>query len=381
MKRKSGRILTTHVGSLIRPAALREALKSGQPDPALLERSVREVVRQQAETGIDIVNDGEFGKTISWSRYVLQRMSGFAQKARDPNDTSFPAATQGRDRRDFAAFYAEYDPKQGFSGMTGWVCNGPIRYTGHAALQQDIANLKAALKGADIVEGFMAAVAPASVAPDRKDEHYRSDEEYLFAVADALRDEYKAIVDAGLILQVDDAYLASMYDVLVPPGTMKDYRRWAATRVEAMNHALKGLPEERTRYHVCWGSWNGPHVSDVGLKEIVDLVLKVKTGGYLLEAANPRHAHEWKVWADVKLPKGRKLIPGVVSHVTNVVEHPELVAERLIRLAKLVGRDNVIGGTDCGFAQGPFVQRVHPSIMWAKLKALTDGARLASKAL
>jgi 5-methyltetrahydropteroyltriglutamate--homocysteine methyltransferase len=196
-----------------------------------------------------------------------------------------------------------------------------------------------------------------------------------------LRDEYKSIVDAGLILQVDDAYLAHTYEVMVPPKTPRDYRKWAAVRIEALNHALKGLPVERKRYHVCWGSWNGPHAHDVELKDIVDLILKVRTGGYLLEMANPRHEHEWRVWEHVKLPKGRKLIPGVISHQTNVVEHPELVAERLLRLARLVGRDNIIAGTDCGFAQGPFVQRVHPSIMWAKLRALVEGARLASKAL
>jgi 5-methyltetrahydropteroyltriglutamate--homocysteine methyltransferase len=227
----------------------------------------------------------------------------------------------------------------------------------------------------------MPAVSPTSVAPDRLDEYYNSDEDYVFAVAEALREEYKAIVDAGFILQVDDAYLALSYEVLVPPGTLKDYRKWAAIRIEALNHALQGLPEERTRYHVCWGSWNGPHAYDVELKRIVDLILRVRTGGYLLEMANPRHDHEWRVWEDVKLPKGKVLIPGVISHATNVVEHPELVAERLVRLARLVGRNNLMGGTDCGFAQGPFVRRVHPTIMWAKLRSLVEGARLASKRL
>jgi 5-methyltetrahydropteroyltriglutamate--homocysteine methyltransferase len=265
--------------------------------------------------------------------------------------------------------------------MTGWALTGPIRYTGQAAIQRDLANFNAATKGVKTTDLFMAAVAPASVAPDRVDEYYKSDEEYVFAIADALHQEYKAIVDAGLILQVDDAYLALTYEVMVPPRTLKDYRKWATIRIEALNHALKGLPEERTRYHVCWGSWNGPHVFDVELKDIVDLILKVRVGGYLLEMANPRHEHEWRVWENVTLPKGRALIPGVISHSTNVVEHPKLVAERLVRLAKLVGRDNLIAGTDCGFAQGPFVQRVHPSIMWAKLQTLVEGARLASKQL
>jgi 5-methyltetrahydropteroyltriglutamate--homocysteine methyltransferase len=382
-----GRILTTHVGSLVRPADLK-AFLAAQRDRtpydeaafnACLHDSVADVVRKQADIGLDIINDGEYGKTISWSRYVLRRLSGFEQRA--TQETGMPAAVAGRDRREFAEFYADYDKSQGFSGMTGWALTGPIRYTGHADIARDIANFKAAAKGAKARDLFMAAVAPASVAPDRADEYYNSDEDYVFAVADALRDEYKAIVDAGLILQVDDAYLAHTYEVMVPPKTRKDYRKWAAVRIEALNQALKGLPEERTRYHVCWGSWNGPHAHDVELKDIVDLILQVRTGGYLLEMANPRHEHEWRVWESVKLPTGRKLIPGVISHQTNVVEHPELVAERLLRLAKLVGRDNVIASTDCGFAQGPFVQRVHPTIMWAKLRALVEGARIASKRL
>ena len=382
----AGRILTTHVGSLIRPPKLQEFLKAQRDkEPydhaafdACLHDAVADVVRKQAEIGLDVINDGEYGKTISWSRYVLERMSGFEQRDR-PAHAGMPAAVAGRDRREFAEFYADYDRHQGFTGMTGWALTGPIRYTGHAAIARDIANFKAAAKAAKTAGLFMAAVAPASVAPDRTDEYYKSDEEYVFAVADALHEEYKAIIDAGLILQVDDAYLALTYEVMVPPKTLKDYRKWATLRIEALNHALRGLPEERTRYHVCWGSWNGPHAFDVELKDIVDLILRVRVGGYLLEMANPRHEHEWRVWERVKLPKGRMLIPGVISHATNVVEHPELVAERLVRLAKLVGRDNLMAGTDCGFAQGPFVQRVHPSIMWAKLRTLVEGARLASK--
>jgi 5-methyltetrahydropteroyltriglutamate--homocysteine methyltransferase len=383
------RILTTHVGSLIRPPELVAMLKGRDAGLAIdggafekcLKRSVDEIVRRQAATGIDILNDGEFGKTISWSRYILERMTGFTQRDRKPGDTRFAASTYGKDRRDFAEFYQEYDPKQGFVGMVGWVVDGPIRYQGHAALQRDIADLKAASAGVEKIDTFMAAVAPASVLPERTDEHYKSDEDYLGAVADALHEEYKAIVDAGLILQIDDAFLASMYDLIVPPGTMADYRRWAEPRIEALNHALRGIPPERTRYHVCWGSWNGPHVSDVPLRDIVDLVLRVNVGGYAIEMANPRHEHEWRVWETVKLPDGKYLIPGVLSHSTNVVEHPELVADRLTRLARLVGRDRVMAGTDCGFAQGPFVQRVHPSIMWAKLEAMVEGARLASREL
>ena len=336
----AGRILTTHVGSLIRPPQLQEFLKAQRDKAAYdqaafdacLHDAVGDVVRKQAEIGLDVINDGEFGKTISWSRYVLEHMSGFEQRDR-PAHAGMPAAVAGRDRREFAEFYADYDRHQGFTGMTGWALTGPIRYTGQAALRRDIANFKAAAGGAKTAGLFMAAVAPASVAPDRTDEYYKSDEEYVFAVADALHEEYKAIIDAGLILQVDDAYLALTYEVMVPPKTPKDYRKWAMLRIEALNHALRDLPEERTRYHVCWGSWNGPHAFDVELKDIVDLILKVRVGGYLLEMANPSHEHEWRV----KLPKGRMLIPGVISHATNVVKHPELVAERLARLAKLVG--------------------------------------------
>jgi 5-methyltetrahydropteroyltriglutamate--homocysteine methyltransferase len=224
-------------------------------------------------------------------------------------------------------------------------------------------------------------VAPASVVPVRHDEHYATERDYVFAVASALNVEYRTIIDAGLMVQVDDAWLASMYDTMVPPASLEDYRAWATLRVDALVHALDGVPPERSRYHVCWGSWNAPHVGDVPLSAIVDLILQVPVGAYALEQANPRHEHEWQVWENVTLPEGRKLIPGVVSHATNVVEHPELVAHRLVRLAALVGPDNVVAGTDCGFAQGPFVRRVHPSIMWAKLQALVEGAELASRRL
>jgi len=223
--------------------------------------------------------------------------------------------------------------------------------------------------------------APSSVIPDRKNEHYASDDACLEALAEAMRTEYRAIVDAGLLLQLDDARAAVTFDRMVPPATLEDYRRWLGRQVEILNHALDGIPEDRVRYHVCWGSWPGPHTSDVPLEAIVDLVLQVKAGAYLIEAANPRHEHEWRVWQDVRLPDGKLLVPGVISHATNVVEHPELVAERLTRFAGVVGRERVIGGTDCGFAQGPFYRRVHPSIMWAKLESLAEGARIASSRL
>ena len=393
MTKSAGRILTTHVGSLVRPDDLLAFLRKqqeGKPYDAAafedcLERSVAAVVRKQAEAGIDIVSDGEYGKTISWSRYILDRLSGFEE--RHDASPGFRRAVAGKDRQDFAEFYEEYESAYGFVGMgkafkTGtWVVRGPITYTGQAAIRRDIEDLKQAIAGVGVVDAFLPVVAPASVVPARTDEHYTSEEAALFAIAEALREEYKAIIDAGLICQIDDAFLASTYDVMVPPKSLADYRKWAEVRVEALNHALKGVPQERTRYHLCWGSWNGPHTNDVAIKDIIDLVLRVKVGGYSLEMANPRHAHEWRVWETVKLPEGKTLLPGVVSHATNVVEHPELVAERIVRLAKLVGRDNVIASTDCGFAQGPFARRVHPSIMWAKLASLAEGARLASREL
>jgi 5-methyltetrahydropteroyltriglutamate--homocysteine methyltransferase len=288
----------------------------------------------------------------------------------------------GADKRMFPEFYAEYDRSQGFvTPMSEWVCTGPITYTGQDALARDIRDLLEALQGVEVGGAFLPVVAPASAAPSRNDEHYAGEEEFLFAIADALHDEYAAIAEAGLLVQVDDAHLANMHDRMVPPATLEEYRAWAELRIEALNHALRGIPSERVRYHVCWGSWNAPHLGDVGLRDIVDLVLRVNAGGLSIEQANPRHEHEWRVWEDTELPEGKVLLPGIVSHVTNVVEHPELVCERLVRLARLVGREQVIAGTDCGFAQGPFVRRVHPSIMWAKLQSLVEGAALASQQL
>ena len=269
--------------------------------------------------------------------------------------------------------------------MRNPVCVGPISYAGQDALQRDIANVKAAVEAARSdgheVSAFLPVVAAASVAYARHDEYYPSEEEYAHAVAAALHEEYAAIIDAGLMLQVDDAHLPMMYDNIVDPGSPEDFRRWAQLRIDALNGALEGLPVERIRYHICWGSFNSPHVGDVPFKEIADLVLSVDVGGYAIEMANPRHEHEWRVWEHLDLPEEKVLIPGVIAHTTNVVEHPELVAERLVRLARLVGRERVIGGTDCGFAEGPFVRRAHPTIMWAKLDALVRGAELASREL
>ncbi len=386
MKRSTDRILTTHVGSLIRPQALQDFLRakqSGKPyDQAAydqcLKASVAEVVREQATTGVDVVSDGEFGKSISWSQYVLERLSGFERRPIKPGANPF---TRGADRTRFADFYAELDAHDGVATTTEAICVGPIKYTGQAELQRDIDNFKAALNGAKVTEAFMPVAAPASVIPDRKNEYYKSEDDCLRAIAEAMRTEYRIIIDAGFVLQLDDARAAVTYDRMVPPASFADYRRWLAMQMELINHAIEGLPQDRIRYHVCWGSWPGPHTTDVPLKDIVDVILTARVGAYVIEGANARHEHEWKVWKDAKLAPGQVLIPGVISHATNVVEHPELVSERIVRLAKLVGRENVIAGTDCGFAQGPFHRRVHPSIMWAKLEALAQGAALASKEL
>jgi 5-methyltetrahydropteroyltriglutamate--homocysteine methyltransferase len=386
MKRSTERVLTTHVGSLIRPAPLQEFLRAkqaGKPyDRAAYETclasSVADVVREQAEVGIDVVSDGEFGKSISWSQYVLERLSGFERRPIKPGGNPF---TRGVDRERFAEFYAELDAREGMATTVEAVCVGPIAYTGETELARDIANFKAALKQVNVTEAFLPVAAPASVIPDRKNEYYKSEEDLIRAIGAAMRTEYRMIIDAGFVLQLDDARAAVSYDRMVPPASFADYRKWLALQVDVLNEAIAGLPQDRIRYHVCWGSWPGPHTTDVPLKDIVDLILGMKVGAYVIESANPRHEHEWRVWETAKLPPDRVLIPGVISHATNVVEHPELVAERIVRLARLVGRENLLAGTDCGFAQGPFYRRVHPSIMWAKLEALAQGARLASARL
>jgi 5-methyltetrahydropteroyltriglutamate--homocysteine methyltransferase len=387
MKRSSDRILTTHVGSLIRPPALQEFLRAKQAGKpydqaaygACLKQSVAEVVRRQGEVGVDVVSDGEFGKSISWSQYVLERLSGFERRPIKPGAKN--PFTRGVDREKFAEFYAELDAREGVATMVEAVCTGPISYTGQAELKRDIDNFKAALKEVKVEEAFLPVAAPASVIPDRKNEYYQTDEELIRAIGGAMRTEYRTIIDAGFLLQLDDARAAVTYDRMVPPASFADYRDWLELQIEVTNDAIAGLPADRIRYHVCWGSWPGPHTTDVALKDIVDIILRLNVGALVIEGANPRHEHEWRVWESAKLPEGKVLIPGVISHATNVVEHPELVAERIVRLARLVGRENVIAGTDCGFAQGPFHRRVHPSIMWAKLAALVEGARLASTAL
>jgi 5-methyltetrahydropteroyltriglutamate--homocysteine methyltransferase len=390
------RILTTHVGSLVRPPKLIEfwrAIEGSKPYDATafetcLTESVAEVVREQAETGIEVVSDGEFSKGANWAFYVHKRLSGISVRPATPEEANDPMASVGGgpDRKTFPEFYAEYDAASGLGKRLGnrVIVNGSIHYSSQQ-VTRDIQNLKAAVAKATAsypsLAAFLPVVAPASALPGAKNEYYKDEETFLFALADALHEEYKAVADAGLYVQIDDAFFPYMHERMVPPMTNAQYRRWAQLRIDALNHALRGIPQERSRYHICWGSWNGPHMFDVPLKDIIDLVLQVRVGAYSFEAANPRHAHEWRVWENVKLAPGKVLIPGVISHATNVVEHPELVAERIVRLAKIVGRENVIAGTDCGFAQSPFAQRVHPTIMWAKLRALAEGARIATKEL
>ena len=402
MNRSSSRILTTHVGSLVRPGEIAEVLRVeslGQTfDADAFERSLKpavaDVVRKQAGVGVDVPSDGEFGKTM-WTQYVVERLGGIERRELPPGTQVVP---NSKDRQDFAEFYAVYNPLSVtmwldpvvLEHLNGaplqppgrWICTQPITYTGRRALQRDIANFKSALEAVEVADAFLPLAAPASVEASVPNEYYASDEEYVYALADALREEYLQVVEAGLLLQVDDAFIPYNYDRMMLQGvSMQDYRKHCEMRIEAVNHALRGIPEDRIRYHICWGSWAGPHTSDVPLAQIVDLLLRVNAQAYSVEAANPRHEYEWKVWRDVRLPDGKILIPGVITHSTNVVEHPETVAERIERYASVVGRENVIAGTDCGFAQGWTMNRTHPSVQWAKLAALAEGARLASTRL
>jgi 5-methyltetrahydropteroyltriglutamate--homocysteine methyltransferase len=381
------------VGSLVRPPELVDFLRAsdaGKPyDKAAydetLSQAVRTVVRQQSNAGIDIVSDGEFSKGRNWAFYIHDRLAGIERRELTPEQITGARrfALGGRDREAFPEFYAQYYESIGLKNHLAFqtACTGPLRYIGQDAIARDIGNLKAAAAQANVSAAFLPVVSPASALPDVKNEHYPDEQSLLFALADALRDEYRAVVDAGLLVQIDEGFLPYMYERLVPPMTLAQYRSWAELRIEALNRALHGIPQDRVRFHICWGSWNGPHMFDVPLKDIVDLVLKVNAGAYLFEAANPRHEHEWRVWETVDLPAGKILVPGLISHSTNVVEHPELVAERLVRFAKIVGRERVMAGTDCGFAQTWFVNRVHPTIMWAKLRTLNEGAGLATAEL
>jgi 5-methyltetrahydropteroyltriglutamate--homocysteine methyltransferase len=341
---------------------------------AELKKAVVDVVRRQAEAGLDVVNDGEYGKT-GWANYFRERCKGFEER----KDVLTPHLALGRDRIRFVEAVEQNIPEIR-KGVPAQVCVGPIEYVGQEEVRRDLANLKAGIDEVDVAEGFLTTVAPASVCIHDMNEYYKTEEEYVYAIAEGLREEYLAVYESGMILQVDDAGLANLFDELSQDDPA-NYRRWAELRVEALVHALRGIPEDRIRYHICFGSWHVPHLADAPLQAIIDLVLKVPAGAYSIEAANPRHEHEWRVWEDVKLPEGKILIPGVVTHHTITVEHPRLVADRIVRFANIVGRENVIAGTDCGFAQRAHFQRVHPTVMWAKFEALAEGARIASKEL
>ncbi len=381
MKRSTDRILTTHVGSLPRPADLLDVLQAQEQGkgfdekayPARLRAAVTDIVRKQVELGIDVVDDGEYGKP-SFVSYVNERLGGFEVDKDLPRQSPWAGS---REDKSFPEFYA-----LGHVGSRQhhMVCTSPVTYRGKAQLQRDIDNLKAAVAAAKPGEAFMPAISPSSAADWQRNAYYKTDEEYVFAVAEAMREEYEAIVDAGFLLQIDDPELVT-YWVKKPELTMEQNRKWAEGRVEALNHALRNIPPDKIRHHTCYGINMGPRVHDLELKDIIDIILKIKAGAYSFEAANPRHEHEWKLWESVKLPAGTSLIPGVISHSTVLVEHPELVAERLCRYASVVGRQNVIAGADCGFATFAGSKEVHPSIVWAKFQSLVEGARIASKQL
>ena len=381
MKRSTDRILITHVGSLARPKDLMDMLlarNEGKPfDNGALARRTREavaeVVEKQIECGVDIINDGELGKS-NFSRYTKERLGGFVERAASPDFK--PTSIFGRDLLEFTEYF-----NRGGSTSIGhharvFHCVEPLKYVGQEEVNADIANLKFALQGKKYEEAFLPAVAPGTLEHWMKNDFYKTDEEYLFAIADAMREEYKAIVEAGFILQIDDPDLADAWQ-MHPEMSVADYRKYQEMRIDALNHGLRDLPIDRIRFHMCWGSYHGPHKYDIPLKDIADLILKVRADAYSIEASNPCHDHEWRVWEDTKLPDGKILIPGVVGHYSDFIEHPQAIADRLVRYAKIVGRENVIAGTDCGIGS-----RVgHPQVGWAKFQAMAEGARIATKEL
>jgi 5-methyltetrahydropteroyltriglutamate--homocysteine methyltransferase len=402
MRDSRDRIITSHAGSLPRPDALIAANQTRQTGGDVgetqfqqqLQDAVVDVVRRQKNLGVDVPGDGEYGKSMghrvnygAWWHYSFSRLGGLdpngpalydmAPHRSQPGQVALTSFSDRRDRQRFAAAYA--DPESGITTgprAPNWpMCVGPITYIGQDAIARDIANFKAGLQANGVGEGFMTAIAPGS-ACRIANRYYKTEQEFMFACANALREEYKAIIDAGLVLQLDDPSIAENWDQINPEPSVAEYKKFTMLRVEALNEAIKGLPQDRIRFHLCWGSWHGPHTTDIPMRDIVDVMLAINTGAYSFEAGNVRHEHEYRVWQDVKLPDGKVILPGVVSHATNVVEHPELVAERVVRFAKLVGRERVIASTDCGLGG-----RVHADIAWAKLEALAQGAALASKEL
>lgn len=393
MRRSTDRILVSHAGALPRPDDLQRLFDAGPAEEdafrSRLPSAVAEVVERQIAAGVDVVTDGEIAKRGIFTGYIRDRMTGFEERVVTADDTPRSAGITGRDRRRFPGFYATdfrgfasgpvAPPAPGATsptppGSTAYVCTGPLTYTGTDAARADARRLTDAIAGRD-VEGFLPAITPGTVEHWLRDEYYADDEAFLYAIADVLHEEYQVITDAGLVLQLDDPDLPDGWQMF-PDMTVPEYRTYAALRVEALNHALRGIPEERVRLHVCWGSFHGPHRDDIGLRDVIDLILSVPAQCYSIEAGNPRHEHEWAVWEDVALPDGKMLMPGAVGHASDIVEHPELVAQRVERYARLVGRENVIAGTDCGLGG-----RVHPEIVWAKLEELAEGARRATARL
>jgi 5-methyltetrahydropteroyltriglutamate--homocysteine methyltransferase len=376
MKRSTDRILTTHTGSLPRPADLLTMIRAQAAGEAVddaafaarVQSAVAEIVQKQVEAGVDVVSDGEMGKP-SFATYVNDRLAGLGGENPDPRPFSDWSAYPG---------WASTIPP---AVMIRRFCEAPLAYQNQAALRSDIDNLKSAVDAAGATEGFMPSASLGIIADIMVNRHYPSEEAYLYALADAMRVEYRAIADAGLVIQIDAPDAAMGRHGQFRDESLETFRRATAQRVEALNHALDGIPEEQIRYHICWGNYEGPHSFDVPLAEIVDLVLAVRAGAYSVEAANPRHAHEWQVWEDVKLPEGKVLIPGVIDSTTNFVEHPEVVAQRIEQFARIVGKENVIAGTDCGFGTSAGRSAVHPEIVWPKLATLAEGARLASQRL
>ncbi|MGD9921160.1 MAG: cobalamin-independent methionine synthase II family protein [Pseudorhodoplanes sp.] len=391
MKTSQNRILTTHTGSLPRPRELLlplHARDSGEPyDAAKLEQqiaaAIEAVVSRQIACGIDIVNDGEHGRA-SFATYANTRIGGLEREMHPPKHIARPT----RDSLEFPAVYEEmrkmFGARRALTGRpedaVSLVCTGPIKYVGHDQVKADIDYLKAAIKGRNVEEAFVTGISPTNLEMYFENRYYKTEEEYLYALADAMREEYKAVVDAGFILQIDDPRLITHYN-RIPDLSLEDNRKFMELRVEVLNHSLQGIPEDRVRFHTCYSINVAPRVHDLELKHYADLMLKVRAQAYSIEAANPRHEHEWQIWKEMKLPDHKILIPGVVSHCVYQVEHPEIVAERIEKFAGVVGRERVIAGTDCGFASARAGDEVHPDVAWAKLKALTQGAEIASSRL
>jgi 5-methyltetrahydropteroyltriglutamate--homocysteine methyltransferase len=380
MRRSTKKILTTHVGALPGPLEIWQ----GSADDAALRSAVERVVAAQLAAGVDLVNEGELTKGGNWVTFINARLAGFVGA---PAEGTAALLRSSADWTEFEDFYAKAlaggtlfeqtasAPVQ-TSGIRDWVCREPIRYTGQRALEREIEHLRSALGSRPIGDAFLTSTAPASIEVGRRNEYYKTEEEFIYALAEALRVEYETIARAGLLVQIDDAWLPALWDRIGIRMGLGAYKRYCRVRVEALNHALRNVPEEQVRYHLCWGSWHGPHKHDIPLADLVDVMLAVKAQAYLFEAANARHEHEYTLWETVKLPEGKILAPGVVTHATPIVEHPELVSQRIQRFARIVGPENVIASTDCGLGL-----RCHPQIAWAKLEALAEGAALATRAL